>query len=159
RAGPPDRTASPARAASIRRSRRDLPGPVGGALPHERLPDGLGDDVAVLVPTDVLEGHDPLPRPRLRLPLFCAHGLRVERVPELGPCRPTEPHPRPGRRPSGGHAVTPPARSAGRFRTSVFRTALATMSPCWFRPMCSRVTIPSPGLDFDSRLSVHTVSA
>ena len=65
---------------------------------------------------------------------------------------------RPGRDPGrgGGHAVSSPA---GRLRTRVLRTARATMSPCWLRPMCSSVTMPSPGRDFDSRLSVQTVSA
>ena len=44
---------------------------------------------------------------------------------------------------------------SGRFRTSGLRTAVATTSPCWLRPVCARVTMPSPGRLFDSRLSVH----
>ena len=36
--------------------------------------------------------------------------------------------------------------------------ASATMSPCWFRPVCASVTIPWPGREPESRLSVTTVS-
>src|SRR5579875_1574127 len=50
-------------------------------------------------------------------------------------------------------------QSAGLMRTRVWRVAVATTSPCWLRPVCAKVTIPSPGRLLDSRFSVTTVSA
>ena len=64
--------------------------------------------------------------------------------------------------PAGPDLVPAPSGTllgGGRLRTMVFRDAVATTSPCWLRPVCANVTMPSPGLLFDSRLSVTSVSA
>ena len=48
---------------------------------------------------------------------------------------------------------------AERLRIMALRRARMTRSPCWLRARCSNVTMPHCGRDFDSRLSITSVSA
>ena len=48
--------------------------------------------------------------------------------------------------------------TASRHQTRTVRSAVATTSSCWFRPMCRRVTSPWPGRDSDSLRAVTIVS-
>src|SRR5699024_11047753 len=64
-----------------------------------------------------------------------------------------------GRRRLIGRDGLPSSHSCGLNRMSAERTAVATRTSCWLRPVCSKVTTPSPGRLAEGRLAATTVAA